>query len=106
MDSLTENRMEVRARRAQLAKSFEDVRRRLSLPQLAEDALAKLDPELVFLGRAQSAIRRNPLLAAGLLAGAVWLVSDASQDGRRSGPDRRARRGGRAINDTTNHKGD
>jgi hypothetical protein len=105
MDSLTEIRNDARARRAQLTKSFDNVRRRLSLPQLAEDALAKLDPELVFLGRAQSAIKRNPLLAAVLLTGAVWLVSDASQGGR-SGPDHRARRATRAINDTTNHKGE
>ncbi len=106
MDSLTEIKKDVRARRTQLVKSFENVRHRLSLPELAEDALTKIDPGLRFLGRAQSAIKRNPLLAAALITGAAWLVSDAAQGGSRSGPGRRARRAAGAVNHITNRKGE
>jgi len=79
--------LDARASRSQLAKSFREVRRRLSLPQLAEDALAGSDPKLAFLERAISGVKRHPLLAAGLLAGAGWLITGASQAGRsRRGP--------------------
>lgn len=99
---------DARASRAQLAKSFQEVRQRLSFPQLAEDALAGVDPKLRFLGRVKSAIKRNPLLAAVLLAGAGWLVSDASQGSGRSGLNgsSRPRRPAKAVNSTTNRKGD
>ena len=100
--------IDARASRTQLAKSFREVRRRLSLPQLAEDALAGLDPKLEFLGRVKLGLKRHPLLAAGLLAGAGWLINDASQAGRgRRGPNGsgRSRRPAQSVNNDTNHKG-
>lgn len=108
MSSQAGIKSDARASRAQLAKSFQEVRRRLSLPQLAEDALAGLDPKLGFLGRVKSGIRRHPLLAAVLLAGAGWLVSDASQGSGRSGLNglSRSRHPAKPANTTTNHKGE
>jgi len=96
------------ASRAQLAKSFQEARRRLSLPQLAEDALARFDSKLGFLGRVKSGIRRHPLLAAVLLAGAGWLVSDASQGSGRSHLNglSRPRHPAKSVNTTTKLKGE
>ncbi len=108
MNSLIQINDDARARRAQLAKSFQEVRHRLSLPQLAEDALIGLDPRLGFLGRVKSGIKHNPLLAAVLLAGAGWLVSDASQGSGRSGLNgsNLPRHPAKTANNTTNRKGD
>ena len=105
MDQLTQRRNEVRALRAGLAKSLQEVRRRLKPPELVEDALAMLDPERRFLGRVQSGIKRNPLIAAILLAGAGWLIADAPND---NGKSNRAssRRPRKASKPTINHKGD
>jgi hypothetical protein len=108
MSSLAAIKSDVHASRAQLAKSFQEVRRRLSLPQLAEDALAGFDWKLGFLGRVKSGIRRLPLLAAVLLAGAGWLVSDASRGSGRSGFNGLScpRHPARSVNNTTNLKGE
>ncbi len=108
MNSLIQIKDDARARRAQVTKSFQEVRDRFGLPQLAEDALAALDPKLGFLGRVKSGIKRNPLLAAVLLAGAGWLVSDASQGSGRSGLNglSRSRHPAKPANTTTNHKGE
>jgi hypothetical protein len=107
MNSLTRIKNDARACRTQLTKSIQEVRHRLSFAQLADDALAGLDSQLGFLGRAKSAIKRNPLLAAGLLAGAGWLVSDASQGRGRGGlhGSNRPRHSAKSVN-TTKLKGE
>jgi len=64
----------VQARRAALKVTSEEVRGRLSPPQLAEDALAALDPQLAFLGGVASRVQHNRLLSLAVLAGVGWLV--------------------------------
>lgn len=84
MTSMPKAVADARASRAELIAAVQDLRRRLSLPELAEDALRAIDPELTFLGRMKARIQRNPLLAATLLAGAGWLAGGASEAGSRS----------------------
>ena len=84
MTNLPKAISDARVSRADLIKTYHDIRRRLSLPELAEDALRAIDPELTFLGRVTAGIQRNPLLAAALLAGAGWLAGGASEAGGRS----------------------
>jgi len=64
----------VRARRKALQATAQEVRARVSPPQLAEDALSLLDPELALLGRAKERILHNRLLSLAVLAGVGWLV--------------------------------
>jgi hypothetical protein len=93
---------DARESRAALAKSLQRLRRRLNPPELANDALAMLDPQLKFLGRAFAGIKRHPLLAAALVAGAGWVVSGASSRGGLL----HARSRKKTLNNTNNHKGD
>lgn len=64
----------VRARREALQGTVKDMRGRLSPPQLAEDALNLIDPELTLLGRFKERIQHNRLLSLAVLAGVGWLV--------------------------------
>lgn len=64
----------VRARRKALTVTVHDMRARLSLPQLAEDALSLVDPELTLLARAKERIQHNRRLSLAVLAGVGWLV--------------------------------
>jgi hypothetical protein len=64
----------VKARRLALKASLADARSRLSPPQLAEDALSLVDPELALLGRFKARIENNRLLSLAVLAGVGWLV--------------------------------
>jgi hypothetical protein len=64
----------LRARRRQLRKTARDMRARLSPPQLAEDALGLIDPELALLNDFKERIQHNRLLSLAILAGVGWLV--------------------------------
>jgi hypothetical protein len=79
MNKLEQRRKEVRALRTSLSKNVRELRDMFNPFEVAENILVMIDPELRFLARLQSGIRRNPLLAAGLLAGASWLVSNGSE---------------------------
>ena len=65
---------DVKRRRAALSATLEDARARFSPPQLAEDALNLIDPELSLLGRFKARIQHNRLLSLAVLAGVGWLV--------------------------------
>lgn len=65
---------DVKRRRAALTATLEDARARFSPPQLAEDALNLIDPELSLLGRLKARVRHNRLLSLAVLAGVGWLV--------------------------------
>ena len=69
----------LRARRLALKASLADARARLSPPQLAEDALSLVDPELALLGRFKARIEGNRLLSLAVLAGTGWLVGSPRQ---------------------------
>jgi hypothetical protein len=65
---------DVKRRRAALTATLEDARARLSPPQLAEEALNLIDPELSLLGRLKARVQHNRLLSLAVLAGVGWLV--------------------------------
>ena len=95
MKSVPSATADARRSRAELIATVEELRHRFSLPQLAEDALGAIDPELTFLGRVKAGIERHPLLASALVAGASWLAVDALKAGGRGygiGMDRAAGR--------------
>jgi hypothetical protein len=69
----------VRARRKALEASFADLRGRITPPQVAEDALSLIDPELALLGRIRERIQQNRLLSLAVLAGVGWLVGAPRQ---------------------------
>jgi hypothetical protein len=69
----------LRTRREALQGTVNDLRGRLSPPQLAEDALNLLDPELTLLGRIKERIENNRLLSLAVLAGVGWLVGAPRQ---------------------------
>ena len=108
MTNLPKAISDARASKADLIKTYHDIRRRLSLPELAEDALRAIDPELTFLGRVKAGIQRNPLLAAALLAGVGWFAGDASEAGGRSNGNGSRRSQHRKMNheNTNTAKGD
>jgi ElaB/YqjD/DUF883 family membrane-anchored ribosome-binding protein len=71
--------------KAQFEARLEQVKQRLSPAGIAEEALNALD----LRGRAATAaaidsVRRNPLLALGLAAGAGWLILGARQSAVRT----------------------
>lgn len=84
MKSVPSATNDARRNRATLIATVEELRHRLSFPQLAEDALGAIDPELTFLGRLKAGIERHPLMASALVAGASWLAVDALKAGGRS----------------------
>jgi hypothetical protein len=77
MSSLQQLEREARDRRAQFDATLSDVQSRLTLPGLAKEALLQMDPHLSRLPPAFLAVKRYPLLAAGALAGASWLLRQA-----------------------------
>lgn len=74
MTSLQQLEKEARDRRAQFHATLSDVQNRLTLPGLAKEALLHMDPHLSRLPPAFLAVKRHPVLAAGALAGASWLL--------------------------------
>lgn len=77
-----------RERRRALTNTLGELRQRLSPPQLAEDALGVIDPELQLLHRARERVQNNKLLSLAVLAGVGWLVGAPRQnDGEPIGAD-------------------
>lgn len=74
MSSLQQLEREARECRAQFDAAFSDVQSRLTIPGLAREALLHVDPHLSRLEPAFLAVKRHPILAAGALAGASWLL--------------------------------
>lgn len=74
MISKQEALAEVHASRAELEKTLGEFRDRVSPPQLAEDLMNLIDPDLTLLGRIKSGVQHNRLLSLAVLAGAGWLV--------------------------------
>jgi hypothetical protein len=71
-----------------LTSTLGDMRARFTPPQLAEDALGLIDPELDLLHRARERIQNNWLLSLAVLAGVGWLVGAPRQnDGEPLGAD-------------------
>lgn len=77
MKSLQQLEKEARDRRAQFNATLHDVQSRLTLPGLAKEALRRMDPHLTHLPPALLAVKRHPILVAGALAGAAWLLKQA-----------------------------
>jgi hypothetical protein len=77
MSSLLQLEKEAQARRAQFAKTLLEVRGRLTLSGLANETLGLINLQFTPLRSAYSAIKRNPILAAGVLAGVGWLFKQA-----------------------------
>jgi ElaB/YqjD/DUF883 family membrane-anchored ribosome-binding protein len=66
--------------KAQFEARLEQVKQRLSPAGIAEEALKALDlPGRSATAAAMNSVRRNPLLALGLAAGAGWLFLGARQ---------------------------
>ncbi len=84
MKSLQQLEKEARDRRMQFNATLLDVQSRLTLPGLAKEALRHLDPHIKPLPPALLAVKRHPILAAGALAGAAWLLKQAIRPMRRS----------------------
>jgi len=77
-----------RERRRALTNTLGDMRARFSPPQLAEDVLALIDPELALLHRARERVQNNRLLSLAVLAGVGWLVgAPRHNDGEPLGAD-------------------
>lgn len=77
MSSLQQLEKEARDRRAQFDATLLDVQSRLTPRGLAKEALLHMDPHLTRLPPAFLAVKRHPILAAGALAGASWLLKQA-----------------------------
>jgi ElaB/YqjD/DUF883 family membrane-anchored ribosome-binding protein len=64
--------------KAQFEARLEQVKQRLSPASIAEEAVKALDlPARAAKAAAMNSVRRNPLLALGLAAGAGWLLLGA-----------------------------
>jgi hypothetical protein len=77
MRTLQQLEKEARDRRAQFDATLLDVQSRLTPRGLAKEALLHMDPHLTRLPPAFLAIKRHPLLAAGAIAAASWLLKQA-----------------------------
>lgn len=88
MKSMADAVAEARSSREQLEKTIGELRGRLSPPQIAEDVMHLLDPELSVLGRIKSGVEKNRLLSLAVLAGVGWLVGVSR---RRDGDPRKMR---------------
>ena len=74
MDDLKRAKKTAAARRKDVLSSLEAVRGRLTLPQLADDALSILDPELSLPRRVKATATSQPLAVTFLLGAAAWLL--------------------------------
>ena len=73
MTALEQLERDAAQQRLELEAAFRDLRRRLTLPRLADEAVALLAPGRSRLAPIFTAARRHPMLAAALFAGASWL---------------------------------
>ncbi len=83
MSSLQQLEKEAIERRAQFNATLADVQSRTTLPGLVKEALLHLDPHLSRLPPAFLAVKRHPILAAGAIAGASWLLNKVLRPVRR-----------------------
>jgi hypothetical protein len=83
MSSLQQLEKEALQRRTQFNATLSDVQNRLTIPGLAKEALLHMDPHLSRLPPAFLAVKRHPILAAGALAGASWLLKQVLRPVRR-----------------------
>lgn len=79
MTPLSQLEKDARDRRMQFAATLGDLRSRLTLPGLADEALGLLDPHFTRLPPVYAAVKRHPLIAASAIAGASWLLKQALQ---------------------------
>jgi len=84
MKSLLQLEKEARDRRTQLNATWLEVQSRMTLPGLAKEALRHMDPHIRPMPITFLAVKRHPILAAGALAGASWLLKQALRPMRRS----------------------
>jgi hypothetical protein len=77
MKSKVEALSDARQKRAKVEETLAAIRARLTVPQLAEDAMNFVDPDLALLGRIRVGVRQNRLLSLAVLAGAGWLVGSS-----------------------------
>lgn len=88
MTTMPQLKEDAAARRAQFAATWQSVQARLTLPGLAEEVLRVSNTKIQPMRPAADAVRRYPLLAAGLLAGAGWMfrrtIDGAGRTARRA----------------------
>ena len=77
MTTLRKLEQEAQDRHANFSKTLADVQGRLTLPGLAGEVLQLVSPQYTRLRIAYSVVKRNPILAAGVFAGAGWLFKQA-----------------------------
>ena len=65
---------DVLAHRERLLRTCRELQSRAGPSQLADDALALIDPQLTILGRLKAGVEQNKLLSLAVLAGIGWLV--------------------------------
>jgi len=83
MSTLQQLEREARERRTRFDATLSDIKDRMTLPGLAKEALLHMDPHLSRLPPAFLAVKRHPILAAGALAGASWLLRQVLRQERR-----------------------
>jgi hypothetical protein len=79
MKTLQQLERDARDRRADFTTRLGEFRSRMTLPSLAEEAFSHIDPKFDHLLPAYSAVKRHPLLAAGVVAGVAWLFNTSVQ---------------------------
>ena len=77
MSSLLQLEKEAQDRHTQFARTLLEVRSQLTLSGLANETLGLINPHYTRLRFAYKAVKRNPILAASVLAGAGWLFKQA-----------------------------
>lgn len=77
MKTLQQLEKEARDRHAQFNATLLDLQSRLTPRGLAKEALLHMDPHLTRLPPAFLAVKRHPILAAGAVAAASWLLKQA-----------------------------
>ena len=79
MKTLQQLERDARDRRADFTTRLSEFRSRMTLPSLAEEAFSHLDPKFAHVLPVYSAVKRHPLLAAGVVAGVAWLFNTSVQ---------------------------
>ena len=77
MTRLEQLEMDALKSRQQLAGTISQIRSKLTPDALAAESLKGIDSRLPLLKKLESAAKRHPLLAAGILAGASFLIQRA-----------------------------
>jgi hypothetical protein len=83
MKSLDQLERDAEDQRVLFEASLGALRKRLTLRGLADEAAALADPAATRLVPAYAAVKRHPLAAAAVLAGAGWLFKQAVDRGPR-----------------------